>query len=586
MRALEQARRRFQQAFHSAPTGMALVRLDDSTIIDANRSLAEMLAAPVDELVGRSIREITHPDDLRAAAAHRARLELGIADTYLLDQRYLRSDGEFVWARTRVAVTEDDGVSLAITHIEDVTEQRRTAEQLQWAATHDELTGLPNRTELIAPRRRAARRGRASATVALLFIDLDNFKAVNDSLGHGIGDTLLHVRCPSGCATSSATTPCSPASAATSSSSCCEPAATTVRPGRRRRAAARGRSRQAVDVEGTELFVTREHRRTRSTTATATSRRRPAARRRRGDVPGQGARPRLRRGVRRRDCTRRRCWRCAPRPSCGAGIERGEIVPVLPADRRADDRPRRRLRGAGPLAAPRAWAAGARPVPAARRGDRADRRDRRDDPARRAGPARPVAGAATCPFADAYARRSTSAPARSSTRRSPSSSPTLLGETGHPRRLAVAGDHRDGAAGRRQGVDGGAAQPAQPRAAPRRRRLRHRLLVADLPQALPGRGDQDRPQRSSPASASTPRTRRSSRPSSTSATRSASTSSPRVSRRRCSWPACATRLRPRPGLPLRPPPPGVDHRERAHRPPDRRPPTKPIAVPEIPCDSR
>ena len=93
-----------------------------------------------------------------------------------IDQRYLRSDGEFVWARTRVAVTEDEGVSLAITHIEDVTEQRRTAEQLQWAATHDDLTGLPNRTELIHRARRASLADADRVEVAVLFIDLDNFK--------------------------------------------------------------------------------------------------------------------------------------------------------------------------------------------------------------------------------------------------------------------------------------------------------------------------------------------------------------------------------------------------------------------------
>ena len=188
--ALEQARRRFQQAFHSAPTGMALVRLDDSRIVDANQSLADMLDRPLSSLVGIGIREITHPDDLRAAATQRARLELGIADTYLLEQRYLRSDGAFVWARTRVSVTEDEGVALAITHIEDVTEQRMAAEQLTHAATHDGLTELPNRAALVERLDELLTRA-GVGQVSVLFIDLDNFKVVNDSLGHGVGDELL-----------------------------------------------------------------------------------------------------------------------------------------------------------------------------------------------------------------------------------------------------------------------------------------------------------------------------------------------------------------------------------------------------------
>ena len=188
--ALEQARRRFQQAFHSAPTGMALVRLDDSRIVDANQSLADMLGRSLASLIGIGIREITHPDDLRAAATQRARLELGIADTYLLDQRYLRSDGQFVWARTRVSVTEDDGVALAITHIEDVTDQRLAAERLLHAATHDGLTELPNRAALVE-RLDELLVDASAGQISVLFIDLDNFKMVNDSLGHGVGDELL-----------------------------------------------------------------------------------------------------------------------------------------------------------------------------------------------------------------------------------------------------------------------------------------------------------------------------------------------------------------------------------------------------------
>ncbi len=191
-RALDQARRRFQQAFQSAPTGMALVRLDDNRIVDANQSLAEMLRRDVHELVGCTLREFTHPDDVRAAQPHRARLELGIVDSFRIDQRYRRRDGEFIWARTRVSATEDDGVMLAITHIEDVTEQRRAAERLRYAARHDELTGLPNRSYLMhLIQERLLESG--TNEMAVLFVDLDQFKVINDSLGHAVGDELIRV---------------------------------------------------------------------------------------------------------------------------------------------------------------------------------------------------------------------------------------------------------------------------------------------------------------------------------------------------------------------------------------------------------
>ncbi|HSO95146.1 MAG TPA: EAL domain-containing protein [Acidimicrobiia bacterium] len=192
-RALRESEERFRSAFEHAPIGMALADAQ-GRVLRSNRAFARMLGRQPADLANLQIRDITHPDDWGDNADHIQRLFAGEFNEYTLEKRYLHADGHVVWVSLSVsAVRDTDGTPLyMIGQIEDITERKAIGERLAHQAVHDPLTGLPNRTFFIDRLRKTMGRVyRRRNRVAVLFLDVDHFKVINDSLGHEAGDQLL-----------------------------------------------------------------------------------------------------------------------------------------------------------------------------------------------------------------------------------------------------------------------------------------------------------------------------------------------------------------------------------------------------------
>jgi diguanylate cyclase (GGDEF)-like protein/PAS domain S-box-containing protein len=189
---LHDAQVRFEEAFEHAPIGMAMTG-PDGQFFRVNPAFCGMLGYSKDELLEMSFSDLTHPDDLDRSIDMHTQAYAG-GDSYVLDKRYMRKPGDWIWCRVHVTVVKDaDGEPIySLGQILDVTERRRFEEQLAYEATHDNLTRLPLRNLIIDHLGLAlAGARRRSTEVAVLFIDLDHFKRVNDSLGHTAGDELL-----------------------------------------------------------------------------------------------------------------------------------------------------------------------------------------------------------------------------------------------------------------------------------------------------------------------------------------------------------------------------------------------------------
>jgi diguanylate cyclase (GGDEF)-like protein len=141
-----------------------------------------------------TVKEISHLGDANLTDELRDQLRSGAIQSFKMEKRYLRKDGSSIWVGLTIACKRDrNGACLYdISVVEDISSRKRAEERIQYLATHDGLTGLPNRLmfmQLLGLSIETARRyGRK---LAVLFIDLDRFKIINDTLGHEAGDVLL-----------------------------------------------------------------------------------------------------------------------------------------------------------------------------------------------------------------------------------------------------------------------------------------------------------------------------------------------------------------------------------------------------------
>lgn len=170
----------------------AMVVTDEDAVVRFATTAVERVLGWTDaDLAGRSLLDLVH-DDERAGVAQCVRRAPAAAnhDVQLVEFRTCTPTGEWIWVEGLVAnFVEEPSVRGLVWTLRDTSERREALERMTDAALHDPLTGMPNR--LLLSDRIAQAAARREPRGALLFIDLDGFKKVNDELGHAAGDTLL-----------------------------------------------------------------------------------------------------------------------------------------------------------------------------------------------------------------------------------------------------------------------------------------------------------------------------------------------------------------------------------------------------------
>jgi diguanylate cyclase (GGDEF)-like protein/PAS domain S-box-containing protein len=190
--ALRESEERFRTAFEDAPIGVALVGLDRSHL-RVNRAYCRMLGYSEEELLEKSHPEIIYPDDREDSTDRIQELLEEGAEPYALERRYIHADGYVVWSLSNISLiwnSEGEPSHFVCLH-QDITERKELEERLEHQAFHDSLTELPNRALFLDRLGHALAHTREGDHAAVLLMDLNRFKVINDSLGHDAGNAVL-----------------------------------------------------------------------------------------------------------------------------------------------------------------------------------------------------------------------------------------------------------------------------------------------------------------------------------------------------------------------------------------------------------